>query len=128
MSISYKAVPRKNPRSPEDPAKYYPAPVSRGTVKINEIAEQIARESTLGKAEIKAMLETLCEVSASFLAKGMTVRLGDFGIFSLSLKGSGTETPGELTADNIIRARVQYRPGKLMLNTLGDLSYEKKEQ
>lgn len=59
------------------------------------------------------------------LARGNIVDLGDFGSFSLRIRGEGADTAEEVSAHNITRTVAAFRPGKQFRQFLDDIEYEK---
>ena len=112
MAINYKSVPKKNPGNQAAPAKYYAQTVSAGEVSLRQLAKMISEVATVKTADTMAVLEGLLNVLPMALGDGKIVRLGDFGSFSVSVSGDGAATPDALTAANIRKKVVKFRPGK----------------
>jgi len=112
MPVHYRIVPKKDPRDLEAEPKYYPTVVSTGRTSLRELAERIARMSTVSTTDSMAMLEALLTVIPDELADGRIVDLGEFGAFRLTIQASGEATPQAAGEHNIKQVRVQYRSGK----------------
>ena len=112
MAINFKAVPKGNPGNPAAPKKYYPQAVSGGEVSLRQLAKMISEVATVKTADTMAVLEGLLNVLPMALGDGKTVRLGDFGSFSVSVSGDGATTAEALTAVNIRKKNVKFRAAK----------------
>ena len=124
MPVRYRIVPKKDPRDLQAEPKYYPTVVSTGRTGLRELAERIARMSTISTADSMAVLEALLTVIPDELANGRIVDLGEFGAFRLTIRASGEATPEAAGAHNIKQVRVQYRSGKGFEETLKGVEFK----
>lgn len=127
MPVPFIVIEKTNPRNPGEPRKYYAHAKSNGAVDLRTLANQIAAISTLSTPDVLAALEALLLVIPQHLADGMIVRLGELGSFSLSVQSAASDSREEVSARNITSNRLRFRPGKLLREKLGKVSYEKKE-
>jgi predicted histone-like DNA-binding protein len=125
MTVKYTVVPKKNPRDPAAPRKYYPIAVSKGHTDLREIAERIALISTDSTIDSLAMLGALLLVIPEELADGRIVRLGEFGSFSLTIQANGEDQPQSVGTHNIRQTKVHFKPGKVFKGMLKDLKFHK---
>jgi hypothetical protein len=51
--------------------------------------------------------------------------MGRLGNFQVGISSEGKETPEEVTASDITKARILFRPGKRLRRLLNDLSFRK---
>lgn len=127
MAIKYKAQARKKPGTQE--VKYYPSAVNQGVVKLQQLAESMALESTVTEHDIKAVLSSLQQWITRFLQEGKSVRLGDLGSFHVTLSTKGEDAADEVTAADIKAVRVHFSKGaRLRSNfalTNSNVSFEK---
>ena len=125
MSIKYKILPRKNPQDLVAPEKFYATAVSNGETDMEALAEMIAYQSTLTDTDCYAVLRALERNIVQELSQGRIVRLGTLGNFQISLSAEGQNSPEEVSANNIIKSRILFRPGKKLRQLLTNLSYQK---
>jgi predicted histone-like DNA-binding protein len=125
MTVKYTAVARRKPGDPPEASKYYPNVKSSGRVTLRQLAQSIADISTVSTVDTVAVLEALLKVIPRELANGNIVQLGDFGSFSLRVRGEGAATPEEVTARHITKILATFRPGKLFKATLDNIDFEK---
>ncbi len=61
------------------------------------------------------------------LKAGRIVRLGSLGSFQVSLSSDGKPTADEVSALDIVKNRINFRPGKKLRQMLQLVSYQKDE-
>lgn len=125
MAVKYKVVSKKNPFKPDDDPKYYAAVVSRRTIKVRELAEEIARRSTLSPIDVVAMIEAMLQVIPEKLSDGYNITLGEFGTYSMSLKSRAADLPEKFNSTNIYEKRMVFRTGNFVKNKLANTGLEK---
>ncbi len=125
MTVPYTVVTKQKPGDPDAPIRYHPRVKSRGRTTLRQVAERIAAISTVSTVDTVAVLEAFLQVIPQELAEGNTVRLGDFGSFSLRTKSEGADTPEEVGAHNIKKVQTTFRPGLLFKDVLNAITFEK---
>ena len=124
-SVTYSVVPRRNPSEKGTPPKYYAQAQARGDVSIREMAERIQSSCTVHKSDVYAVLVALEDVIAEALQNGEIVRLGDLCTLQVSLSGKGALTEEDYDQGLIKRAKVNFRPGKVLAEALASLAFSK---
>ena len=124
-SVTYSVVPRRNPSEKGTPPKFYAQAQARGDVSLRDMAERIQSSCTVHKSDVYAVLVALEDVVADAIQNGEIVRLGDLCTLQVSLSGKGALTEEDYTADLIKRAKINFRPGTVLANTLASLSFSK---
>lgn len=125
MPIKFKTQSRKNPQDLTAPEKYYAAAVSNGETDMEALAEMIAYQSTLTDTDCYAVLRSLEYNIINELKQGRIVKLGSLGNFQVSISSEGRVTPEEVSATDVTKSRILFRPGKKLRNLLGNLNYLK---
>ncbi|WP_299231475.1 HU family DNA-binding protein [uncultured Bacteroides sp.] len=126
--LTYSVVERKDPKNPDVEGKYYAQAQARGEAGIRELSQRIQQMCTVTRADVMAVLIALEDVVADSLANGEIVRLGELGSLQVSLSGEGSEAKEDYHDGLIKKARILFRGGKTLSNTLTTLKYEKVEQ
>ena len=124
-SVTYSVVPRRNPSEKNAPPKYYAQAQARGDVNIREMAERIQSTCTVHKSDVYAVLVALEDIVAEAIQNGEIVRLGELCTLQVSLSGKGAMTEEDYTESLIKRAKINFRPGKVLANALDSLSFSK---
>ena len=125
MSVKFNVVERGRPADPQAPKKFYPSIVCSGRVKLRQLAQEIARVSTVSSADTMAVIEALLIIIPNELANGNIVELGDFGSFWLQSKAEGSDTPDDVDGDQITRILPRFIPGKEFKQVLDTVEYER---
>lgn len=126
MSVNYNIIQRGEPGvAGGGTKKYYATAVVNETIGIEELTPEIAKLSTVNGADISAVLYGIVEVLPQLLAKGNSIQLGDLGYFRVGISSEPSDTEEEVSAGNIRRSRVLFRPGKKIGSMLKTLSFKK---
>lgn len=95
--------------------KWYPSVITVGKpAGTQEIAQRLARESTLSPADVHAVIRGLPTVMAEIMAEGRSINLEGLGSFrytSIS-SGNGVEAESEVNASQINAIRVRFTPAR----------------
>ncbi|RAJ16376.1 HU family DNA-binding protein [Olleya aquimaris] len=125
MAIKFKAQAKRNPQDITLPEKYYASAIADGEVDLDVLSEQIAYECTVTESDCYAVLLSLERNIIRSLDQGRIVKLGRLGNFQVSVSSEGRDTPEEVNAGLITKARVLFRPGRRLRSLLTDLTYKK---
>ncbi len=127
MSVLFTAVGKKHPTQPLAPMKYYPRAIQSREIDLDELSEQIATSTTLTETDCQAVIYSLVNAVSKELEKGSIVRLGHLGTFQISVKGTASATPEEVSSKNISSASIVYRPGMRLKKMLQNLKFNRKK-
>lgn len=125
MTIKYKLVAKKNPRDLEAPAKFYASSITTRKIGIDELAQAIARSSTVARADVYAVLVSLIDEGVVMLSNGNQLGLGKLGTLGVNLHSEGAETEELFSSALIKGAKVIYRPGAELKTMINSLKFEK---
>lgn len=96
-------------------ALWYPRSVTVGKpVETQELANRIARESTVSPADTHAVLRALPNVMADFMKESRAIHFEGLGWFryTINAMGKGVPTKEEVSDKQIKRLRVQFTPDR----------------
>lgn len=117
MSIKYIASQIKIPGS-RGYGKWYAKMVSTGTVRTEQLAEELSHSSSVTRADIVAVLYALAVAIRSHLLQSEVVHLEGLGTLRVSLQSHTTETE-ESVGDNLIyNYKVVFLP-EMSFNQIG---------
>ncbi len=128
MSVKYSVVGLRNPRQLTEPRKFYAKAQAYGKLPLDEICDNVSHSGTIIRGDVLAVSDGLINQMISGLRAGKIVELGDFGHFQVQVQSQGAETAKEFTASNIKKAKIQFRPGKMLCNMLKILDYNQVAQ
>lgn len=82
--------------------------------KTQEVAERLARESTVSPADVHAVIRALPDVMAEIMAEGRSVQLEGLGTFyyTCQASGKGVDSEEKVNANQITAVRVQFLPAR----------------
>ena len=95
---------------------WYPRSVTVGKpVETQELANRIARESTVSPADTHAVLRALPNIMAGFMKESRAVHFEGLGWFRNTTvsAGNGVATREEVSSDQITGLRVQFTPDRI---------------
>ena len=125
MSVKFKPLPRKNPQDLVASEKFYATAIGDGEVTMDELAEMISYQCTVTESDCYAVLISLEKNIITELGQGRIVKLGRLGNFQIGISSEGKATPEEVSANDITKKRILFRPGKKLRSLLNDLSFRK---
>ena len=124
-SVTYSVVPRTKPGEKNDPPKFYAQAQARGDISLREMAERIQSTCTVHKSDVYAVLVALEDVVSDAIQNGEIVRLGDLCTLQVCLSGKGSLTEEDYNDTLIKRAKINFRPGKVLASALETLKFSK---
>ena len=125
MSIEYKLAQRINPQNRSAPPKFYAVVQNTGQTNQRQLAEEIARESSLSVGDIYSTIVLLAELIGRELEKGKIVDLGELGRFGLTLRGSGADTQEAYNTNLIKQVAIQFKPHKRLKDRVNQASFKR---
>ncbi len=125
MSVKYNVIERGNPSNAAAPKKFYPSITSSGRMSLRQLAQEIAKISTVSSTDTMAVLEALLTTIPDELAKGNIVELGDFGSFWLKANAEGVNAAPQVSATQINTLLPRFNPGKEFKKVLKTIEFEK---
>ncbi|HLV40546.1 HU family DNA-binding protein [Xanthomarina sp.] len=123
--VQIKTIAKRNPQDLQAPEKFYAQPVYSGSVDLNELAYFASKQSTVSKADCYAVIISLLELVTYNLSEGKIVRMGDLGIFRVSVSSQGQDLAEDLTVSAIKKAKILFSPGADLNAMLKSLKYSK---
>ncbi len=102
--------------------KYVPKSVTSGSVEFEKLCEKVARLCGVHRKIVDLVITGATDEMADMLDDGKSVRLGDFGLFRPTITGKSADSEEDVTANNIVRRRIVFTPGKIFQSTLDNMS------
>jgi predicted histone-like DNA-binding protein len=127
MLPKLKAVLRLDPRDRTKPGKYYPSIKSNGIIDLRQLMRDITDMTSLSTSDVRAMLEALIYLIPKHLMRGAKVRLGDFGLFHLTIHGEGKDTEEEVDSRAVKKKMIRFLPGIILKEAIAMMKFEKEE-
>lgn len=128
MSIKYTVVERGEPGVTGGGKKKWYAQVQYdGEMTIDNLVAEIEKFSALSEADIRGVIIALENVIHKELVNGKIIRLDKLGSFYPSLSSGGVDIEKDFTVNLIKGAKVNYRPGKRITDSLTTATFSKKK-
>jgi len=128
MAVKIKTVQKRNPRDLVAPAKFYAQAIADGSVDLNDLAEIIATQCTVSKADCYAVLIALESNIIRELKKGRIIRLGELGSFQVGVSSEGSDLSEDVSAASVKKSKINFRPGFSLRGMLKALVYKKAQE
>ena len=126
MPIKFTPAQYKNNIDPSAPPRYFARATDLRRVDLEELAQSISEGgTTVGKADVYAVLIALTDELARRLPDGQSIHLGDLGYFYPALKSDTVATADEVRASSITEANVRFAPGKRLKNEMKMAKFER---
>ncbi len=123
MPVVLNKVERGKPMDEAAPKKWYITSKTLSQLKENEVAKQIANETTLNPKEAEMAISQLQRILLLNLLSSNSVQLGDWGSFYLTCNSEGADTKEMLTANSISRLNIRFKPGKAIKDALKEATF-----
>ena len=107
--MKYKTMKRANPQNREE-MLYYPAPIFGEQIGEDELTAEISFASSVNQSDVRSVLSNLLEILPRHLMHGDSVNLEKFGIFRMSFEATESEKAEDVSATNITRPKILFRP------------------
>ncbi|MEP1093478.1 MAG: HU family DNA-binding protein [Cyclobacteriaceae bacterium] len=126
MAIHFKVTPKRpGGIAGERAPRYYPTLTGRSIADLNMICDRISERSSLHRADVKAVVESLIEIITELIQKGYNPRLDEFGTFSVHVSSKGKDHPEQVTSRDIESTKMAFLPSKRMKNLLKLIKFTK---
>lgn len=109
MAILVKPIQRRNPLDPDAPKKWYVTQVTAAQVDETQVAMDLADETTLNPSEAMMAIRQLRKILLRHLLGGESVKLGNWGSFSITLSSTGAEKKELVSARNIKNVNLNFQ-------------------
>ena len=120
--MKVKTLKRANPINRNEEL-YYPAPFFGEQIGEDELTEEISYASSVNQSDVRSVLSNLMEILPRHLMHGDSVNLEKFGIFRLSFESTGSKEESEVTAQNITRPKILFRPSTKLKDKISKTSF-----
>ncbi len=111
--IEYSVFMMGNPIKPEENPKAYAKNQVREVWDLNKFCKHIAsHNSGYSRGMVKAVLSDMCDCLVEQLLNGNKIKLGELGVFSISISSEGAESLEKFTEENIKAVNINFNPGE----------------
>ena len=127
MPVQYQLISQKPPpNSGKEGTIVYARSVLRGTVGTKELAQQIAKMSTVSLPDVIAVCYALGEVIPDALLDGKKVVIDGVGEYRLSARTGALPNPDKAAASDFKPPSLLFRPSPELKKAFRKVQYEQK--
>jgi predicted histone-like DNA-binding protein len=123
--MKYKLIQRGNPGNPSAPKKLYATTVNNGKITENNLAKDIADQSSLTRGDVGNVVTNIIDTIPKYLLMGKSVNLGELGTLRLSFSSEGVNEESEFNVGKIKGVKVVFTPGVALKEAIANLNFEK---
>lgn len=124
MAQRFRKVKRKVLAGPDKgKVKTYAMAKSSGIFGFEDMCKLISSRASVSSADVKAVLDSLTWGMDFALQLGLTVQLGEFGNFHLTVSSEGTEEEKDFDASKITKTRIAFYPGARLQKTRKEVDF-----
>lgn len=127
MAIPFSVVARPNPADRTLPARFFGNARTDGELSVRQLANRISSRSTLSTIDVLAVLEAFLQTVPEEQLNGRIIRLGEFGSLRVLVQSEGSDTAEDFCSSLITQARVRFRAGKLIRESLDTATFQRVE-
>lgn len=109
MALHYRIVRRKNPQNTAE-TQYIMQHVSRGVVDLDQISEEISKESAFSPADVLGVVTALTGRLQQHLGDGNIVDLGGLGRYKVGFKAKQLEEPSPSNNAKAEKFHINFQP------------------
>jgi predicted histone-like DNA-binding protein len=124
MSITIKAIGRKNPQDSAAEQKYYAHAISNGVVDFKRMAYLVSNQCTVRESDCYAVLKALIHNMMDELQQGRVVQFEDLGNFQIGVRSTGMTTKEEVNFSTVSSAHLNFRPAKRLRKMLKTVEFK----
>ena len=108
----------------DKPTAYKLQLVREQVVKYKQLCKNISASTGIRRGEVEDVLDALSQQMVQMMEMGHPVQLGVLGTFKPSLLTKCAKTMEELSANNVVRRKIQFIPGEVFKDMLADMEIE----
>lgn len=102
--------------------KYVAKSVRSGRVSFTKTCARVSRLCGVHRKVVDLVVSGLVDMMADDIDDGKSVQLGEFGIFTPTIRSKSSDVEKDVSAKSIIQRKILFYPGKIFKSTLNDMS------
>ena len=123
--IEYSIYMMGNPIKPEEPQKAYAKNQVREIWDLNKFCKHIASHNAgYSRGMVKAILSDMCDCLVEQLLNGNKIKLGEFGVFGITINCEGAESLEKFSEENIKSVNINFNPGVDFENLINQAEFK----
>lgn len=106
--------------------RYVAKSVNSGKVNFSKMCSKVSRLCGVHRKVVDLVVSGLVDMMAEDIDDGKCVQLGEFGIFTPTVRSKSASSEKEVTASTIVQRKIRFYPGKIFKGTLNGMSITKR--
>ena len=101
--------------------KYVARSVNSGKIDFSKMCAKVSRICGVHRKVVDLVVSGLVDMMAEDIDEGKSVQLGEFGIFTPTVRAKSSTKEEDIKASSIIGRKIRFFPGKIFKRTLEDM-------
>lgn len=95
--------------------------VRSGKVNFAKMCRKVSELCGVHRKVVDLVVSGLVDKMAEDIDDGKSVQMGEFGIFTPTIRAKSTDDEKEVSSKSIVQRKILFYPGKIFKNTLEDI-------
>ena len=108
--------------------KYVAKSVRSGQMSFSKTCAKVSRLCGVHRKVVDLVVSGLVDMMAEDIDDGKSVQLGEFGIFSPTIRTKSSDEEKEISSKSIVQRKILFYPGKIFKDTLADMSITRRAE
>lgn len=102
--------------------KYVAKSVCSGKVEFTKTCRKVSQLCGVHRKVVDLVVSGLVDTMVEDIDDGKSVQLGDFGIFTPTIRSKSADDELGVSAKSVVQRKIRFYPGKIFKGTLEDMS------
>ena len=108
--------------------KYVAKSVRSGKVNFAKMCRKVSELCGVHRKVVDLVVSGLVDKMAEDIDDGKSVQMGEFGIFTPTIRAKSTDDEKEVSSKSIVQRKILFYPGKIFKNTLEDMTITRRPE
>ena len=122
MALEYVVTKRVFGFDKDKNEKYVAKSVRSGRVNFAKMCRKVSQLCGVHRKVVDLVVSGLVDKMAEDIDDGKSVQLGEFGIFSPTIRTKSSDEEKAISSKSIVQRKILFYPGKIFKDTLADMS------
>ena len=128
MALEYVVTKRVFGFDKDKNEKYVAKSVRSGRVNFAKMCRKVSQLCGVHRKVVDLVVSGLVDKMAEDIDDGKSVQLGEFGIFSPTIRTKSSDEEKEISSKSIVQRKILFYPGKIFKDTLADMSITRRAE
>lgn len=128
MALEYVVTKRVFGFDKDKNEKYVAKSVRSGKVNFAKMCRKVSLLCGVHRKVVDLVVSGLVDKMAEDIDDGKSVQLGEFGIFSPTIRAKSADDEKDVSSKSIVQRKILFYPGKIFKDTLSDMSVTRRAE